>query len=306
MKRRKRSLSQKQKLHLPQNRPILISAFTSRKKKRQVLQHLNNVPENWDTLSPDPNMVELYNAYRIRVKAKYPTAPFDEWLLTKALKLFYKATNNQEFFDNQNLKILCDPSTPPISIYWEYLIKKFAGKTLNKLDIKNGANLYRKSHQFRKQIDQNVDSLLLSYLKTEKYEGLTRWDHFKKLTSKHNRRHKKEVTIVNNQVAQLYKFYQIRKLAGHPETPFKQWLLVKTLATYYDQKDQYQFYQKHWTKIYEFAQMYPIVHDEMHDIQQVAHRLMSPTQLKMESRNYLHHDARRDELDKQMVENVIK
>ena len=111
---------------------------------------------------------------------------------------------------------------------------------------------------------------------------------------------------MNSQIAQLYNFYQIRKLAGHPETPFKQWLLVKTLATYYDQKDQYQFYSKHWTKIYELAQMYPIAHYDMQEIQQVANRLMSPTQLKMEAQNYIHHDGRREELDNQMVTNVIK
>ena len=154
------------------------------------------------------------------------------------------------------------------------------------------------SYQFRKQIDQNVDSLLLSYLNTEQYEGLTRWDHFKKLTNKHNRRHKREVAIVNNHIAQLYNFY--------PETQFKQWLLVKTLATYYDQKDQYQFYTKHWTKIYELAQMYPTVHYEMQEIQQVANRLMSPTQLKMEAHNYQHHDGRREELENKMVESIIK
>ena len=146
----------------------------------------------------------------------------------------------------------------------------------------------------------------MSYLKTEKYEGKTRWDHFKKLTSKHTQRQKRQVTIVNNQVAQLYNFWQIRKLAGHPETPFQQWLLVKTLATYYDQKDQYQFYTKHWDKIFEFAQMYPIVHYSVTDIQQVANRLMSPTQLKMEARNYQNHDARKEELENQMVENIIK
>ena len=300
------SFSRKQKLNQPRKRPIIIKTIPSRKQKRQVLQAFNKAQENWDTISPDPIMVELYNAYKIRVKAKYPTPPFDEWLLTKALQLFYKETNDQELYDTQKLKILYDPTTPPMSIYREYLIKKFAKKTLTGLDIKNGANLYRQSHQFRKQIDQNIDSLLLSYLKTEQYEGLTRWDHFKKLTSKHTRRYKREVTIVNKQIAQLYNFYQIRKLAGHPETPFKQWLLVKTLATYYDQKDQYQFYAKHWTKIYELAQLYPIVHYEMEEIQQVANRLMSPAQLKMEARNYQHHDGRRQELDDQMVLNVIQ
>ena len=54
--------------------------------------------------------------------------------------------------------------------------------------------------------------------------------------AQHNQRHKREVTIVNSQIAQLYNFCQIHKLAGQPETPFKQWLLVKTLAKYYDRR----------------------------------------------------------------------
>ena len=151
-KRRKRSFSRKQKLNLPRNRPIFISALTSEEKKRKLLQKLSSIPENWDTISPDPTMVEMYNAYKIRVKAKYPTAPFDEWLLSKALQLFYKATNNQEFYDNHKSKILYDLEMPPISVYREYLIKKFAKETLTKLDIKNGANLYRKSINFEHRL----------------------------------------------------------------------------------------------------------------------------------------------------------
>ena len=34
--------------------------------------------------------------------------------------------------------------------------------------------------------------------------------------------------------------------------------------------------------------------------------LLSPTQLKMEARYYQHHDVRREELESQMVEKVIK
>ena len=49
---------------------------------------MSEIPEIWDTTLPDPTMVELYNGYRIRVKAKYPTPAFDEWLLHKALQLF--------------------------------------------------------------------------------------------------------------------------------------------------------------------------------------------------------------------------
>ena len=140
-------------MNLPQNRPAptLITASTSQKKKQQVLQHLNTAHKNWDTISPVPIMVELYNAYKIRVKAKYPSPPFDEWLLTKALQIFYKETKDQELYDTHKLNILYDPTTPPISIHSEYLIKKFAQKTLTGLDIKNGANLYRQSHQFQKR-----------------------------------------------------------------------------------------------------------------------------------------------------------
>ena len=305
-KRRKRSLSRKQKLNLPRNRPIFKSALTSRKQKLQVLQHLNKAPENWDTTLPDPNMVELYNAYKIRVKAKYPTPSFDEWLLTKALQLFYKTTKNPEFYVTHKYNILHDSTTPPISVQREYFIKKFAQQTLTKLDIKNAANLFKQSYQFRKQIDENVDSLLLSYLKTDKYEGLTRWEHFNKLTEKHRNRQKREVTIVNNQIAQLFNYYQIRKLAGHSELPFQQWLLVKTLATYYDEENQYSFYSQHWSKIYDLAKVYPIVTYGMDEIQRVANMLMSPAQLNMECRNYKHHDGRRAELDDQMTANIIK
>ena len=52
--------------------------------------------------------------------------------------------------------------------------------------------------------------------------------------------------------------------------------------------------------------MYPIVHYEMQEIQQVANMLMPPTRLKMEARNYIHHDGRQEQLDNQMVTNVIK
>ena len=104
----------------------------------------------------------------MRVKAKPPTPPFQEWLLHKVLQLFSTETNNIEFFDKHKLNLLYDIEFPSISPFREFLLKKTAKQTLTKLDIKNGANLYRQNYQFQKQTDNKVDSLLIHHLKAHK------------------------------------------------------------------------------------------------------------------------------------------
>ena len=129
------------------------------------MKKITDSPEKWDTAIPDPTMVELYNGYRIRVKAKYPTPEFHEWLLRKALQLFYEDTD-LKFDDNTKLSILYDLDLPTVSPYRKHLLKKTARQTLTQIDIKNGARLYQKNIKFRQEIEDKVDSMLLHYMKT--------------------------------------------------------------------------------------------------------------------------------------------
>ena len=117
-RQRKRSNYQlkKKDCKKPRNRLILISALTSRKKKQKVLKEIAETHENWDTAIPDPTMVELYNNYRIRVEAKYPTPQFHECLIQKALQLFYNDTD-LKFDEDTKLSILYDLDLPRVCPY---------------------------------------------------------------------------------------------------------------------------------------------------------------------------------------------
>ena len=305
-RRRKRSLSHTKKKNrkAPRNRPMLITALTSRKKKRIILKKITDSPEKWDTAIPDPTMVELYNGYRIRVKAKYPTPDFHEWLLRKALQLFYEDTD-LKFDDNTKLSILYDLDLPTISPYRQHLLKKTAGQTLTQLDIKNGARLYQQNTKFRQEIEDKVDSMLLHYMKTNIVEGKTIWERLQHLTNKHGKRQKREVTIVSKRIAFLYNYYQVRTQAGHIEPPFKRWLLIKSLAIFYQQQHQMDFFTKYWTKIVDTASIIPITNYEMSDIQKAASMQISKYEIKREAAKYAHATGHKEELDEQMIDVIL-
>jgi hypothetical protein len=162
-------------------------------------------------------MVELYNNYRIRVKARYPTPQFHEWLIQKSLQLFYD-DKDLKFDEDTKLSILYDLDLPKVCPYREHLLKKTARKTMTQLDIKNGATLYTQNLQFRNELDKQFDSLLLHYIQTHKIDGETTWERLQHLTHK---RQKRAVTIVSKRIAFLYNYYQVRTQAGHIEPPFK-------------------------------------------------------------------------------------
>ena len=302
-RRRKRSLSQGRKKNRngPRNRPILISAITSQTKKRKILKQMNEHPEIWDTTLPDPTMIELYNSYRIRSKAKHSTPAFDEWLLHKALQLFHEDKDLQ-FDANTKLSILHDLDLPAISPYREHLLKTTARQTLNHRDIKNGAKLYQQDILFRQKIEDKIDSLMLHHMQTHKVDGKTIWDKLQHLTNKHQNRQKREVTIVNRRIAFLYNYYQVRTQAGHIEPPFKRWLLIKSLATFYQQQHQTAFFTKHWTKIVDTANIIPITDYDMKHIQKAAAMQINKYEIKREAARYAHATGHKEELDEQMID----
>ena len=299
-RRRKRSNYQPKKkdCEKPRNRPVLISAQTSRKKKRKVLKKIAETHENWDTAIPDPTMVELYNNYRIRVKARYPTPQFHEWLIQKSLQLFYD-DKDLKFDEDTKLSILYDLDLPKVCPYREHLLKKTARKTMTQLDIKNGATLYTQNLQFRNELDKQFDSLLLHYIQTHKIDGETTWERLQHLTHK---RQKRAVTIVSKRIAFLYNYYQVRTQAGHIEPPFKRWLLIKSLALFYQQQQQTAFFTKHWTNIVDTASVIPITNYEMHEIQKAAAMQISKYEIKREAAKYAHATGHKEELDEQMID----
>ena len=154
---------------------------------------------------------------------------------------------------------------------------------MTQLDIRNGARLYQQNIQFRQQTDNNANSMLLHYIKTNIVKGKTTWERLQHLTTKHEKRQKREVTIVSKRIAFLYNYYQVRMQAGHIEPPFKGWLLIKSLAIFYQQQHRMDFFTKHWTKIVDTASIIPITNYEMRDIQKAASLQISKYEIKREA-----------------------
>ena len=94
----------------------------------------------------------------------------------------------------------------------------------------------------------------------------------------------------------------MRTQAGHIEPPFKRWLLIKSLAIFYRQQHQVDFFTRHWTNIVDTASIIPITDYDMQHIQKAAAMQISKYEIKREAAKYAHATGHKEELDEQMID----
>jgi hypothetical protein len=286
------------------NRPIFATAIETRKKKRKALRQVNEKMDQWNVNTPDASIVQLYALYAIRAKAKIPQPPFHIWLQSKALETFYRDTKNEEFWHTHHYRIMSSPTLPPIDTAEEKAIKTAAKKIFTGMEIKQQANLYRQHQWFKNIINEHITSVLLHYLRTNEYNGITRWQAFQGVTQEiqhQQRRITRDVTQTPNVVqVQLYSQYLIRKAEELFDVDFEIWILGISLEMYHG-PETYKFQRKHWEEIVTLLINEPVINSDVNEVRKAALARTTPEELKLNQWKYVHDQTYQNKLDHQLT-----
>jgi hypothetical protein len=288
------------------NRPIFATAIETRKKKRKALRQVNEKMDQWNINTPDASIVQLYALYAIRAKAKIPQPPFHIWLQSKALETFYTQTNNAEFWHTHHYRIMGSPILPPIDTAKEKAIKTAAKKIFTGMEIKQQANLYKQHQWFKNIINEHITSVLLHYLRTNKYNGITRWQTFQDVTQQvqqQQRRTKRNTLQAPNVVqVQLYLQYLVRQPKhniDHTDIDFEVWLLGTSLELYYS-TETHHFQPHQWEHIARLLLEEPVINSDADEVRRAALIRTTPEEIALYQWKYKHDQPYKTRMDQRL------
>jgi hypothetical protein len=82
--------------------------------------------------------------YRVRIEAKLPTLPFEQWLQKKAMHIFFNKTDDEQFLNEHFIEIAQHPSLPPMITNPISDIEKASAETITEKEVKSLAKLFRR------------------------------------------------------------------------------------------------------------------------------------------------------------------